>query len=742
MADTFARRPARKSVTAASSPAVADLREADSTGGRGFPAVGIAINKKGVPDSVTPSRPSDSTFLSDHSRGSRPSIGSKNSSSATGSSIKSDKVFDTPLSSPACDSNPTSPEEDTTPIYSKATPSKRAPRPRPRRTGDNFQEPIGSEESPAFAAEKRKKASTKYRVTPLLPKEASRPSIRLEPPVTERRRSSSAPSVASPTRPGSSEDDPIILSDDDHLVSGIKNLTLKEGNDATTSPRTRRASSRTFGKLAAEPRGRASSASGRVEERATNKAETSNTTSELDDMSYESMDWDPTNATSLHTVASNSYAVMEGNRQAGQPTLPAKSSIAGAEKLANLNDTPKDLPAPPNSSLSSTVRTSKPTLASLLAERGEVKDNVEIKEYITPRKSSSVDNRPSEILQDGSGSGFDGESEVSYLTDADSVSTADAERRDPDDEGSESDEESELSDPGDSEPETSLELSYPDDARPNSDAGPEASAVPAADSVPRYPDFRNYSRKLFNDKDIKFGLVRKLKGKIPKPKPKKEKGEIYVYSAPACPGHFKAGSTSNGTPNRVDQQKNCGLGELLRAEDPNQREFRYAKFVENLVKFELRNVRRKFTCKNCKGRSGGPRVHEEWYEIEPERLLRVIEKWRGWITKSDPYNSEGILRPRWIWKLAILDQDNDGVDLDHVLRPFTFVEKLSRRWDWIVGAWNGHFDQYEHTFRAVTDLILVTALIWAIFIHMLGWRVGSGVFIGSSVLLLNYLSWR
>ena len=797
------RQYVRKSTAAASSPAAADRRSADSPQGRDNPSVGSARKKKVAPDVgpsdrfqndldsksgrdftavgtivneksllpklETPSgRRTASGLQPVRSHGSRSSIETINSALTPDSFINGEKGCDTLSPSPLCDSNPTSPEEDAISLHDKRTPIDYLRRRSPRRTDDDDQEPLGYG-SPMVDVERRKKSSTESRVAPILPTGTSRPSTKLKPLDTRRQRSSSAPSVAS-HKPKPSSNDP------HNLIRDFNKLSIEDKNDAITSPKIRTATSRILEKLAAEQIGRPSSASGRVERRVTNKAETSNATRELADMSDENMEREPTKPISSHTVRSNKCAGLEGNRKARQTNLLAESSTSGVEKLARPNDTQKDSPQRSDSGLSSAVRTPRPTGASLRVKQGGVNDKIENEESVNHRKSSSVNNRSSGILQNNSGSGSDAETDADTVlaanaerrnpynegaesdaeTNAETVLAPNAVRRDPYDEGAESDGHSELSDLGDSEPETSSELVHRDDARSISDAVPEVLVVPAADGEPRCPDFKRHHRKSQTKSDIQMKLLniinpKPVKGKVPPRNP--ARGYIYVYTSAACreePGtgsmhtyrYFKVGLTiKQTTADRIEQQKDC-IPNKIPIEDNKQREFKFARLVDRLIKWDLRNYRRNYLCGSCKKKDGGPTCHNEWYEIEQQHLLSAIEKWRGWITKSNPYNSEGFLRPRWVWKLARLDQGKDGVDLDHVLRPFTFAEKLSRRWDWIEGAWNKFFAQYKDPSRAFMDLFLVIAFIWAIFIHVLGLRLGSSIFVGLSVLILNYLSWR
>jgi T5orf172 domain len=759
-------RSASKSTTAASSPAGADRRYSDSPRrekpsagsagknkvipdvgksyplqnnsdskiGRNSPALGTAINEKFVPKLVTPSGPQTASgFQSCRSDGSRPPIGTVDSSSTTGSSINVNKVFDTPASSPPCDSNSTSPEEDAFSPHDNQLPVDYLRRIPPQRTDDDDQEPVGSG-SPTVDRERRKKSSTKSRIAPILLIGTSRSSTNLKPPAIGRQRSSSAPTVASPTKPKPSSDNPSFSNDKYDLAFDFGKLSLGGRNDAITSPRTSRAGSRTLGKLAAEQTGRPSSASGRVERRVTNRVGKSPETSERNNSSNKDTDC----GVRLDVRWSKPEKAL-------QPSLSAQSRIAGVEELNEPNNTPKESTMQLDPSALNAVRASRPIARSILVQRQVINDYVETEDHTTPGKSSSIDNKPSEMSKDGSESGSDTESDTIYPTDADTVLAANAKPRNLEDSGAESDKESELSDPGDSESEsnTSSEFIDLDDARSRSRSIPEEDALPASDGERRYPDFHNFDEEACNDKDIKDDLIDLIKKKIPKPKPGKEKGSIYVYSSPACPGFFKIGLTHSTIKKRVKKQKKCGFA-ISRIEDCNHRRFRYAKRVDDLIKKDLNDVRRKFTCKNHKNNSGGPMNHGEWYEMDLERLLQVIEKWRSWITlpENNPYDQDGVLIPRWEWKLDKHCANRKDLHLDHFAKPFTHWEDLMYRKDWFVGTFKDLYAQGRRFHKGVTDSTLFVVIMSTLLflVGNLGLQAGLTCFVILATTIMIILS--
>jgi T5orf172 domain len=669
--------------------------DAVSTKRKDNSSVGSVVNKRVVPDAVTPfaiKTPSSLRF--DRSHGSRPSVASINSASTTGSSIKGDAGFDSPVHSPLCDSTATSPEGDEISPQDKRIPFGYFK--------DNYRDPPELE-SPTIAAGRRRESS-KSRLALPRPKRSSRLSISLELPEKGRRRSSSEPGVASPTKQEPSLDDQSYSNDsNNNIVSGFKKLSL-EDHDTTTSGSSKKGDSRDHARLAAEQGGRPSSAAGRMEETATDKTVILDAARELHNTSFDRMDWEPSpNSNSLHSG------------KALQPDLSIKVTVADVAELTKPHTTPKVPPVQPNPCVSNPVRTSKPTAAPSKAQQREARNDVDIRDHGIPGKSSTADKEPSEIPKGDSGPD----------SDANTALSASAESHNLKESGAQSDEESEPGDPGDSdsEPDTSAEDIDLDDDQSIPEAISKEDTLPTVDRELPYPYFLNFDDDALIGKDIKEDLVNLIKKQITIPKSGKREGSIYVYSSLACPGFFKAGFTSETVRDRLKRWKDCGFVISL-VKDGNQRRFRYAKHVEKLVQIELHPVRRKFACRKHKQKkSRNPRIHNEWYEINPEHLLQVIEKWRHWITmlEDNPYDDDGALTPRWLWKLDKWSANREGLELDHFLRPFTDWEDLMYRKDWILDTCKDLYAQGKRLNKAMTDsalLVAILCVLWFLVNHL------------------------
>jgi hypothetical protein len=132
-------------------------------------------------------------------------------------------------------------------------------------------------------------------------------------------------------------------------------------------------------------------------------------------------------------------------------------------------------------------------------------------------------------------------------------------------------------------------------------------------------------------------------------------GYIYMFTTDKYKGHVKIGSTKKMPEDRVEEWKyRCKTtGEYI--PDPNIKPFRHYRIVENIVHAALYNERRKIACGECNrlhlfSPEGDMKMHGEWFEVPEDRALKIIEKWRSWVVKHEPYTPQGVLRDFWIFK--------------------------------------------------------------------------------------------
>ena len=72
-----------------------------------------------------------------------------------------------------------------------------------------------------------------------------------------------------------------------------------------------------------------------------------------------------------------------------------------------------------------------------------------------------------------------------------------------------------------------------------------------------------------------------------------------------------------------------------------------------------------------------PTEHGEWFEITEEKALEVVNKWRDWVIKNEPYRPDGSLRTRWEWKCKAGSFWMNGTEADWIAwREFNLVENF------------------------------------------------------------------
>lgn len=73
-------------------------------------------------------------------------------------------------------------------------------------------------------------------------------------------------------------------------------------------------------------------------------------------------------------------------------------------------------------------------------------------------------------------------------------------------------------------------------------------------------------------------------------------------------------------------------------------------------------MRKVYECGTCKKKGSNPpdaKVdHAEWFKVSELVALEVVERWRGWLVRQQPYGKDGALRGIWIWKHGELSEGN------------------------------------------------------------------------------------
>ncbi|KAE9370474.1 hypothetical protein N431DRAFT_492558 [Stipitochalara longipes BDJ] len=148
-------------------------------------------------------------------------------------------------------------------------------------------------------------------------------------------------------------------------------------------------------------------------------------------------------------------------------------------------------------------------------------------------------------------------------------------------------------------------------------------------------------------------------------------GWIYVFESPEeAPAHVKIGKTLKEPQKRKVEWELCGLP-LLEVEDSYRNAFDHYSVVESLIKAELHNERRKYKCTQQHHAPKEWVEHEEWYEIDKQRALKSVHRWRHWIIQQVPFDESGTLKPYWHWRVEKLPRFIEDVNWDTWAQPST-----------------------------------------------------------------------
>jgi hypothetical protein len=133
-----------------------------------------------------------------------------------------------------------------------------------------------------------------------------------------------------------------------------------------------------------------------------------------------------------------------------------------------------------------------------------------------------------------------------------------------------------------------------------------------------------------------------------------KEGHVYIFKSPEYFRRFfpneqpllKIGMAKDVSKRMEDLRGKCGLFDLARVADCEDRPMKFYWKVEELVHTELLNFRRLFNCKKCMNAKGTETEHQEWFAVDEEIALRTVQRWRRFI-ELEPYDENGILKDHW-----------------------------------------------------------------------------------------------
>lgn len=149
-------------------------------------------------------------------------------------------------------------------------------------------------------------------------------------------------------------------------------------------------------------------------------------------------------------------------------------------------------------------------------------------------------------------------------------------------------------------------------------------------------------------------------------------GYVYIFKSDRFPGDVKIGSTVKAPLDRITKWGKLCNFIPFHVTDKNDKAFRFCRIVEQIVHAELYNERKIFICDRCNKKHRFPMVtgkkepgekelggkelgvrpteHGEWFTISETKALEVVNKWRDWMIREEPYTEAAALRSRWVWK--------------------------------------------------------------------------------------------
>lgn len=115
-------------------------------------------------------------------------------------------------------------------------------------------------------------------------------------------------------------------------------------------------------------------------------------------------------------------------------------------------------------------------------------------------------------------------------------------------------------------------------------------------------------------------------------------GYVYIVSSDSRNNHFKIGYSRKNPKSRISSHRKCYKDATLIAYTSM---IRHAHRVEQLVHWELDDLRRTGNCTTC------GHAHKEWFDISKDVAIKVVSRWAYWIC-SQPYDPQtGKLKMFW-----------------------------------------------------------------------------------------------
>ena len=128
-------------------------------------------------------------------------------------------------------------------------------------------------------------------------------------------------------------------------------------------------------------------------------------------------------------------------------------------------------------------------------------------------------------------------------------------------------------------------------------------------------------------------------------------GYVYILEDENQPGYVKIGMTKDHPYNRSKKIQHCKAVHPVLIDGQAVTLVTCYKRLERIIFADLWNERQIFPC-DCRSKT-----HVEWFKMSKEDALSRVKLWQDWMCRK-PYNSLGVLRPKWERRIQKLQRDS------------------------------------------------------------------------------------
>ncbi|KAG8526928.1 uncharacterized protein KY384_008357 [Bacidia gigantensis] len=187
-----------------------------------------------------------------------------------------------------------------------------------------------------------------------------------------------------------------------------------------------------------------------------------------------------------------------------------------------------------------------------------------------------------------------------------------------------------------------------------------------------------YKRTPRGPESTAHAIFQRMKERVPErsaASPRTDEGYLYVFKIDDHPGYVKIGLTTRKVQNRLKEVEKNFPGRLTVADTDSYCLVKHLNRLETIIKDDLHDEQR---FQKGLDKSGKESLLGELFEIDEQRAVAIVRKWRDWI-RSNPYDGNGRLSKHWANKIQIFE-----TRFDILLEGFATV----KRWDPLLNSLN------------------------------------------------------